>query len=273
MTVVDPQLFGAGDPCHNESLALLKNMPDGKWDAVIHLASISNNDMYAKDRTRCESVNRWVPLPECERLIYASSVAAYGTSDEVLTEESELKPTTPYGEDKARCEAVVFAVGGTVVRAASVCGHSPNMRFDTPINRMTRDAVIKGTVTVNGGEQYRCHIHIDDLCDFYRLLLKAPKEKIKGEAFNAVESTTKIKTTGEWISRFLDARLEYRPSADSRSYKVSGDKARKVLDWVPRRDTHDVTDIKNPTMGAIRGMKAQWGPQYVDFSPARMRML
>lgn len=264
---VDTQWFGEGAMSDNGSLTVAKHDVRGlgffeDQEAVIHLASISNNDMYASRPLLTESVNQWIPAG---RVIYASSVAAYGTSDKWLTEDSPLKPTTPYGKDKAYCEEIVLRNGGTVVRAASVCGHSPNMRFDTPTNRMTRAAMTGNKIEVNGGEQVRCHIDIDALCEFYCLLLKAPQDKISSHAFNAVGESMKIKTTAKTVARFFDnAQIDYRPATDERSYMVAGTKALEVLGWKPKRQLEN----------SILGMKARKdNPQYRDFSPARMRML
>ena len=239
VTVIDTQWFGAGHPANNPNLSILKVdiRQVAAWqtpDAVIHLASLSNNDMYAVKPYLTVAVNRFLP---CERLIYASSVAAYGSSDAVLSEDAPMKPTTPYGVDKVFCEDQVLAAGGTVVRAASVCGPSMNMRFDLTVNRLVRDAVMLDKMTVNGGSQKRCHIHMHDICDFYRLLLKAPKEKIAGEAFNVVAENDSVLETAMVVARTLKSspKIDIGPATDDRSYMASGDKAREVLGFVPKK--------------------------------------
>ena len=262
VTVVDTQWFGSGGlPKDNGHLTVrredVRELLGWDQDVVIHLASISQNEMYAKNKSLAESVNRWLPI--AKRLIYASSVAAYGTSDDVLTEDSPLKPTTPYGVDKAWCEERVLVAGGVVVRSASVCGDASNMRFDTPINRMTRNA-IKGFITVNGGRQKRCHVSIDDLCDFYRLLVTSD---VKG-VFNVVHSTQTMTETAKMVQRITGGEIQTNPSSDERSYQVSGEKAFRVLGWKPKWSLEE----------AVLYMKAASGaPRYSDFSPARMRML
>jgi len=237
VVVFDPQFFGDGHPAHNPNLTLVKetSVPVESVlasDAVIHLASISNNDMYARNETLTMAMNR--TLPEIgPRFIYASSVAAYGTSEEVLTEDMPLKPTTPYGEDKAYCEEQVLRKGGVVVRSASVCGHSQNMRFDTTVNRMFKDG-LKGSITVNGGSQKRCHVHIQDLCRFYKLLLNTPEHMIRGQAFNVVESNQSVSYTADVVSDHLECSVKTGPATDDRSYMVSGAKAMTILDFVPK---------------------------------------
>jgi nucleoside-diphosphate-sugar epimerase len=264
VVVVDTQIFGDGDPAHNDHLEVRKDDVREilKWDdqdVIIHLASISNNEMYSKDIGHAQSVNRWLPS---QRIIYASSVAAYGTSGELLTEDSPLKPTTPYGEDKALCEEQVLKNGGTVVRAASVFGPSGNMRFDTPVNRMSRDVLNNGYCQVNGGKQSRCHIHIDDLCDIYRRILK---KEAKG-VFNAVGFNMPMEALGRNVSDLLDGKVITKPSTDERSYMVSGKKSMQKLKFFPK---HSLVE------GVIQ-MKGRFdagNPQYRDFSAKRVRML
>jgi nucleoside-diphosphate-sugar epimerase len=284
VTCVDTQWFGEGAMSDNGNLTVVKGdvreLGIVECDAVIHLASISQNDMYAVNPSLCGGVNRWIPNFPVKRLIYASSVAAYGTSDDLLTEDSPLKPTTPYGRDKALCEEGVLSVGGVVVRSASVCGHSPNMRFDTPVNSMTRDALNGLPIRVNGGKQIRCQVHIDDLCDFYRRVLQAPTEKIAGQSFNVVRTNESIEATAYLVRNSLAegflkperdeskwAKIEWRESSDERSYMVmKHGKVIDVLNWTPSRTISS----------AIVEMKAHFdsgNPQYKDFSPARMRML
>ena len=238
VTVFDPQYFGYGHLPYNENLLVTKYYmtvpPREVFDAVIHLASISNNEMYARNETFTRDMNRY--LPEIgSRFIYASSVAAYGTSEDLLTEDTPLRPTTPYGEDKAYCEEQVLRKGGVVVRSASVCGDSANMRFDTTVNRMFKDAVSKGVITVNGGSQKRCHVHIQDLCRFYKLLLKIPEHMVRGQTFNVVESNQKVSDTAKIVADHLGCRIETGPSTDNRSYMVSGMKSKRILDFEPLR--------------------------------------
>jgi nucleoside-diphosphate-sugar epimerase len=268
ITVVDPQMFGNG-LAESKIRVVKEDVRDHDlrgYHAIIHLASVSNNDMYAA-HPELMAINRWVPDFD-GRLIYASSVAAYGSSDEVFTEDSPLNPNTPYGEDKARCEEIVLSRGGVVVRAASVCGHSTNMRFDTPVNRMTRDALAKRHITVNGGSQTRCHIHLDDVCDFYALLLR---NNASG-AFNLVCDSSTILETAERVARTVASGshrarnmpfIQVNEATDSRSYKVSGEKM-KQLNFMPIFTVSD----------AIHGMCNRAGhEQYGDFSPQKMRML
>ena len=225
-------------------------------DAVIWLASISNNAMNETSPWLTAVINR--DTVECaamnaldsgvKHFIYASSVAVYGNVEDA-TEESALEPTTPYGMDKRWCERMLRGqhddLGATIVRAASVYGYSPNMRFDTPVNSMARAAITGEKITVNGGKQKRCHIHIDDLCYFYQILLSAP-HLARGEAFNAVGICQPVMQTARRVAAVLGGEILEMPASDTRSYTALGHKAKTMLDFHATRSIEiGVQEIKN----------------------------
>src|SRR3990172_1475581 len=188
---------------------LIESFCQGK-DAVIYLASISNNDLCEQKPMFAASINedafpgvvKAARQAGIKRFIYASSVAAYGSSDKELTESDPLNPTTLYGKGKTFCESFLKTsdIPYTVTRSASVCGWSPAMRNDLTANKMVHDALTSHRIKVNGGEQWRCHIHIQDLCEFYALLLHAPIDKIQGETFNVVERNESVKDTANTVA-------------------------------------------------------------------------
>lgn len=271
VTVCDTQWFGHGYPASNGNLTVIvcdmRSIDLGTPDAIIHLASLSNNNMYGVNRSLARATNCWLPPRTSARMIYASSVAAYGTSDAMLSEDAPMKPTTPYGMDKVFCEEQVLGAGGTVVRSASVCGSSMNMRFDLTVNRLVRDAVHQDEMKVNGGSQKRCHVHMHDLCEFYRLLLKAPKEKIAGEAFNVVAENASVLENAMLVARTIKGspKIEIGPATDDRSYMVSGAKATDILGFVPKkRVEHAILEIET------RLLAGYWRDSYTNKSYMRM---
>ena len=218
---------------------------DGQ-DAVIWLASISNNDVCEKEPELAYDVNiramfaapRIARDAGVKRFIYASSVAGYPALDEPCTEKVALGHPTLYALGKLCAEGSLrgqFA-NWTIVRSASVVGDSPNPRYDTTINMMVRDAVQKGVITVNGGKQKRSHIHMEDICDFYRLLLDLPLEKSAAQIFNAVAENQTVLESAQLVASIVQGtRIEVRERSDDRSYCVDGTKAREVLGFKPRR--------------------------------------
>ena len=224
-------------------------------DAVIYLASISNNDRCVAEPQLAKEVNieamldvpRIAKACNVKRFIYASSVAGYRSADKPAKESEPILATTPYARGKVWGEQLTRGEGAgwTIVRSASVCGFSPRMRYDTPVNKMVHDALTYGRIKVNGGQQKRSHIHMLDLCDFYRLLLDLPQERSAGEVFNVVAENHSVLETAEIVIRSLapnvrrarnmPAFIEVGDATDERSYMVDGTKAREFLGFIPKR--------------------------------------
>ena len=217
VTVLDPEDFGNGALPDNENLT---RTAEGSYDAMIVLGGITQNEQCEAEpeRARIANVEALQTLPQAERVIYASSLAAYGSTEKPAIETDPLRPTTLYGKMKAAAENVIRKLypHATIVRAASVCGYSPNMRFDTPVNAMALSALRHGVVNVAGGDQWRTHIHIKDLTDFYKLLLKA--NGIEGQTYNVLGTNESIMHTAMNVATICKASVKVGPRTDDRSY-------------------------------------------------------
>ena len=267
VTVLDTMWFGSGHLPDNGRLRVIKgdvrntSTIEGEMrgqQALLWLASLSNNDMCERYPTSAFIVNHLAPRTwlyaakdaGVTRFIYASSVAAYGSTSADANEETYMAPTTPYARAKAHCENLVYEANAddficTITRMASVCGYSVHQRLDLTVNKMVHEACRKGVIKVNGGKQKRSHIHIQDACRAYRLLLEAPKEKIAGQAFNFVAENQTVLETAKIVAEETGARIEIGPATDDRSYTVDGTKAREVLGFTPKRTVRAaVIDLK-----------------------------
>ena len=250
ITVYDTLMFGDGFlPKDNGNLKIVKaDLRDlDSWkkacegqESVIFLASISRELLCQQQPELAQSVNvdSFEPCVKSskeagvKRFIYASSVAVYGSSEVPLKEDSPLQPTTIYGQGKKACEEILLSHQGDnfttiITRSASVCGYAPRMRLDLTINRMVHDAVRKGKITIEGGDQIRSHISIRDLSDFYKLILTYREDFVGGQAFNVVSENQSILQSAKMIKSVLRERLiplETKPRVDDRSYAIDGSK-------------------------------------------------
>ena len=235
-------------------------------DAVIHLACISNDPSFELDATLGKSINYdaffdlVAVAKDCgvRRFIYASSSSVYGVKkEEQVTEELALEPLTDYSKYKALCEDVLLkeqAPGFTcvVLRPATVCGYSPRLRLDLTVNILTNFAVNSGRITVFGGGQQRPNIHIDDMVAAYLRLLDAEDAQISGKVFNAGYENHTVREIAEMVRSVVGTSTEIvtTPSDDNRSYRISSDKIRRELGFVP---THSIEDAAR---GLVDGFKA-----------------
>jgi nucleoside-diphosphate-sugar epimerase len=263
VTVLDRFFFGrdslrgvAGEPSLRlvegdiRDVALVDQLLDGGgFDAVVHLAAISNDPSSELDATLTHAVNkaasdhlmRSARHAGVERFVYASSASVYGIKDEPeVTEELPLAPITLYARYKAEGEETLNAlVGpsfcGVAVRAATVCGWSPRLRLDLTVNILTEHAATRGALRVFGGSQLRPNVHLLDLTAFYRRLLTAPAAVVSGRAFNVSLSNASILELAEMVRAEVapGAPIEVVPTRDSRSYRLSADRARRDLGFEP----------------------------------------
>ncbi len=228
---------------------------------VISLACISNDASFVLDEALSTSINlnAFEPMvivakkAGVQRFIYASSSSVYGVSDKPnVTEDHPLVPLTLYNKYKGMCEPLLFKhmddnFTCVTIRPATICGYAPRLRLDLSVNILTNHAVTNKKIMVFGGEQLRPNLHIQDMCDLYKLLLTVPKEKIAGEIFNAGYDNMSIKEIAYVVKRVVEQEfsehsplaIEMTESNDNRSYHINSDKIKRCLGFVPKYSVDD----------------------------------
>ena len=271
VTVLDLMMYGKNVLQPHSKLAviegdirdtdLLKKTIPGH-DAVIPLACISNDPSFELNPDLGKSINldAFEPLVKIskeagiERFIYASSSSVYGVKVEKdVHEEMSLEPLTDYSKFKADCEKIIANYQSpdfttVTIRPATVCGYSPRQRLDVVVNILTNLAFHKREISVFGGKQLRPNIHIADMADAYITLLRAPKEKIAGEIFNAGFENQTVLELAETVQRVIgdDVKLIATPTNDNRSYHISSKKIADKLGFIPSHTIEEaVKDLKN----------------------------
>ena len=271
VTVLDLLIYGASVlPSHPHltviegdirNLKLLKETIVG-MDCVIHLACISNDPSFELNPKLGKSVNldSFRPLVEVskdlgvERFVYASSSSVYGIKDtKNVHEEMSLEPLTDYSLFKANCEEILKEYSSkkftTVsLRPATVCGYSKRQRLDVVVNILTNLAYHKNEITVLGGSQLRPNIHILDMADAYLKVLEAPSELINGESFNVGFENLSVSDLAQMVRTIIGKKVNiiYQPTNDNRSYHVSSEKIKRVLNFKPKLTISDaILDLKS----------------------------
>ena len=243
VTNYDTQWFGNYLPKHKNlknikgDIRNLKNLKFDNFDAVIHLASVSNDpcsDLNPKLSWEIGPLSTLLLVEKAikagvKKFIYASSGSVYGIKKEKrVTENLSLKPISDYNKTKMTTEKVLISyrdkIALTIIIPATVCGLSPRMRFDLSVNVLTISALEKKEITVFGGNQIRPNIHIDDLVDLYIFFLKRKKTGI----FNAGFENLKILKIAEIIQKKTSCKIKILKSNDPRSYRLSSEKLLKT---------------------------------------------
>jgi nucleoside-diphosphate-sugar epimerase len=232
----------------------------GGCESVIHLACISNDTSFALDERLSTTINLHAFEPmlrACERagirrFINASTSSVYGVSDapEVFEDHPKV-PLTLYNRYKWECEQILAAVDPAftwvTIRPATVCGYSPRCRLDLSVNILTNHAVNKGRITVFGGTQKRPNLHIQDMVDAYKLLLRLPAEKIDRRTYNCGFQNQTIMQIAESVKRVVEQEFPERApiaidvteSDDKRSYHINSDKIKRELGFATRFTIED----------------------------------
>ena len=203
-------------------------------DAIIHLSSVANDPCSDLDPKLTWEISCLATMQLADKaarvgiphFIYASSGSVYGLKDEPqVTEDLELVPLSEYNKTKMVGERVLLSYADRmavqIVRPATVCGLSPRMRLDVAVNLLTMQALVKGEITVLGGDQTRPNIHIDDITDLYVFLLERPQ--VTG-VFNAGFENLSILEIANLVAGVSGAKIVVKASNDPRSYRVNSDK-------------------------------------------------
>ncbi len=256
VSVLDLMIYGEEVLMSNNNLRIIKGdirdtnllkkeLPN--HDIVIHLACISNDPSFELNPTLGRSINldAFRPLVEIskkslvKRFIYASSSSVYGLKKEKeIHENISLEPLTDYSKYKAECETILKSYESEnftpiIIRPATVCGYSPRQRLDVVVNILTNLAYNKRKISVFGGKQLRPNIHIKDMANVYDKLITANKSKVSGEIFNVGYENKSVLELAKIVKDVLgnDIKLEETPTNDNRSYHISSNKIKKVLNF------------------------------------------
>ena len=174
------------------------------YDAIIHLAGLSNDPLGDYNPSLTEDINEKASIRLAElakqagvqRFVFASSCSNYGASDDnFLTEEADFNPVTPYGSSKVAVELALQKLADdtfspTYLRASTAYGLSPRIRFDLVINNLTAWAFTTGKIYMKSdGTPWRPLVHVEDISRAYVAAIEAPLETVHNRAFNVGTTT------------------------------------------------------------------------------------
>jgi nucleoside-diphosphate-sugar epimerase len=219
-------------------------------DIVVHLGEMVGDPLCAKDPDLTFETNYLASVSiatickilEISKFIYISSCSVYGESisDSYLNEKSNINPVSSYAKLKIMCEeAISRNIGSfckpTIIRLGTVFGDSIRKRYDLVINLFSGLAANKKTIKIFGGTQWRPFIHVKDVCNFIDKIIESSNKKVNGQIFNLTKENVTIKEVGEIIKKKYGTNVVVdKNTNDTRNYKVSSLKAKKVLNFMPK---------------------------------------
>jgi nucleoside-diphosphate-sugar epimerase len=243
-------------PCLDKDVRLVTATDLEGFDAVVHLAELSNDPLGQHNPALTFSINHrgTVALAaRCrqsgvQRFVYTSSCSVYGAgSGEFKTEDSETNPQTAYAQCKLLVERDLSRMASgdfspTFLRNATAYGPSPRMRFDLVLNNLAGLAWTTRHITMTSdGTPWRPLVHVGDIAHAIACALEAPREIVHNQIFN-VGSTSenyRVRQIAEIIGGvFPGCQVTFGSSdGDNRSYRVNFDKIHSMLPgFTCRRD-------------------------------------
>ena len=220
------------------------------FDAIVHLAAISNDPLGNLDPTLTYEINhvasvRLATLAKAagiERFVFASSCSLYGAAspDQILSEDAPFNPVTPYGESKVLVERDLSELADdhfspTFLRNATVYGYSPRIRLDLVVNDLVANAFTNDEVLIKSdGTPWRPLVHVEDVARAVAAALNAPRDAIHNRAFNIgrTKENYQISEVADIVADVVSgSRVLYAEGGgpDARCYRVDFSRAEKTL--------------------------------------------
>lgn len=210
-------------------------------DAIVHLASLSNDPIGNKFNKQTNQINisgtkkiiNLAKKTNCKLFIFASSCSVYGKSlSESKSENDPTKPLTPYAKSKIEIENYLKKNSNKnfksiCLRFATACGSSPNLRLDLVLNDFVFSSIIKKKIILkSSGNAWRPLIDVQDMSKAISFFLKNYKKTISNfEIFNVGlnKSNIKIIDLAKIVKKnFKNVKLKFENTKDDkRSYKVN----------------------------------------------------
>ena len=237
------------------------------YDAVVHLAALSNDPLGHVDPALTEEINfrateRIAAAARdagVERFVFASSCSLYGVAgDAMLDESASFNPITPYGTSKVRAEEALSALATddfspTYMRNATAYGVSPRLRVDVVVNNLVAHGLTSGTILMQSdGKSWRPLVHVEDFSRAFLAALEAPRELVHDQAFNVgrTKENYQIRDLAEAVREVIpecDVSFAEDSGPDPRSYKVDCGKLEETLPgyrptWTVRKGVEELVE-------------------------------
>jgi nucleoside-diphosphate-sugar epimerase len=230
------------------------------FDAVIHLAGISNDPLGNLNPSCTDSINHLgtthvatvAKAAGVRRFLFSSSCSLYGAAgDGMLDESASFNPVTPYGVSKVDSERDLLALADdgfspAFLRNATAYGYSSRLRGDLVVNNLVGYAVTTGEVFLKSdGTPWRPLVHIEDISLAFCAVLEAPLDLVHGQAFNVGRTAEnyRIRDVAAIVEDVVPgSRITFADDAgpDLRNYRVSCERIESTIPgyrptWTVRR--------------------------------------
>ena len=220
------------------------------YDIIIPLAAIvgapaceRNKELATKvnfEHIKCIVDN----LKDNQKLIMPNTNSQYGSSTEIITEESPFNPLSHYAVTKCNAEDYILNNrNGICLRLATLFGPSSRMRTDLLVNDFVHKTIVDGYLILFQSHFKRNYIHVMDVANTFLFCIEN-YEKMNNDVYNVglsdanlskMELAQKIK---EYFPQLVIKEDDYKSDFDNRNYIVSNEKL-ESFGWKP---TYSIDD-------------------------------
>jgi len=183
-----------------------------------------------------KNITKWITKDQ--KVILPNTNSQYGSSTEIITEDSPFKPLSLYAETKCNAEKVLLDSGnGIALRLATVFGMSYRMRMDLLVQDFVYKAITDGYLVLFESHFIRNYIHIRDIAGAFLFMIEN-YEKCNNNAFNVgltSANCTKLElaqTIQKFVPDLVIVENNFKQDLDQRNYMVSNAKLENA-GWVP----------------------------------------
>ena len=235
--------------CHNQNFDLVvgdvrnKNLLTSlikDHDIIIPLAAIVGMPACKKDPDLTVAVNYHQIkdivqlISQNQKLLVPNTNSQYGSSENVITEESPFNPLSLYAQTKCVAEQTVLNNGnGISLRLATVFGVSYRQRMDLLVNDFVYRALTDEFLVLFESHFLRNYVHVRDVAKAFIHLIDN-YETCNNNAFNVgltsanmskLQLAQKVK---EYIPNLVIVEEQFKEDFDKRNYIVSNEKIEKT---------------------------------------------
>jgi nucleoside-diphosphate-sugar epimerase len=233
------------------------------FDAVVHLAAVSNDPMGNRFAAVTEAINHRASVAVAQaaaaakvrNFVFASSCSVYGVAGDgrARSEKDQLNPLTAYARSKIATEDSLRQLNldgmvTTSLRFATAAGMSERLRLDLVLNDFVACALSTQEITVlSDGTPWRPLIDVHDMARAIEWALSRPADE--GGAFLALNAGSdgwnyQVKDLAHAVANAVPGTtvsINKAAQPDGRSYKVDFGLFRKLAPDHQPRETLEST--------------------------------
>jgi len=209
--------------------------------AIVGMPACKANPDLAIDVNYKQILNIVEVATKKQIIILPNTNSQYGSSSNVITENSPFKPLSLYAETKCNAEKAILDSGnGITLRLATVFGVSPKMRLDLLVNDFVFKALSDTYLVLFESSFTRNYIHIGDIARTFQFMIEN-YDMCNNNAFNVGLSSANLskmqlaQQIKKHVPNFVITEDEFKKDFDQRNYIVSNEKL-ESKGWKPIYD-------------------------------------